>query len=124
MIRFVGLFNIVPVQIRYVYLMFLWHNVACFSLAGCIENNIDYFGEDINYSGIKEIQGCMEECANNQECQFWTMNTTNNACYLKKEGAINNRKVQDGIVSGTKLCPGKFQLVEKLVLEYVWEFFE
>ncbi len=75
-------------------------------MLGCKENNIDFFGYDLNRTNSDTMIGCMQDCMNNLGCQFWTLDKKQKLCFLKKEGAVDNRTSKDGIVSGTKLCPG------------------
>jgi len=87
-----------------------------FLLVGCFENNIDYYQEDLSNTNTITKEGCMKDCMDHQGCHFWTLDQHNTKrCYLKKEGAINNRRVKNNIISGTKFCPGNFLLVVKLL---------
>ncbi len=91
----------------YILYFFVLNDWTIFILVGCVENNIDYPGEDLSTIGSKTIQECIGNCTEDKRCQFWTLEKNRNLCYLKKEGAINKRVPKNDVISGTKFCPGK-----------------
>ena len=52
----------------------------------------------------------MKSCFGDKNCTFWTYSNFDQLCYLKRLDAISNRKDKDGVVSGTKFCPGEQHL--------------
>ena len=82
----------------------MFHNKLIFSL-GCLENNFDYAGYDLQRLSAKTALACQDFCKKNEKCDFFSWIQSNKACYLKH--SKKNRKVRTGIISGPKTCEGK-----------------
>ncbi len=110
-------FNSILLSNLHVLLYFF--DILSFFVIGCIESNIDYNGKDLHVTKTNTSNECMQDCANNNLCHFWTFDKINNICYLKNRGAFDYRSIKDGVVSGTKFCPGNLWQIVKLLLKYL-----
>ncbi len=76
--------------------------------AGCIEDNVDYTGNDITTTRAYSAKECQRQCKNNSICRFWTWVKpefgTSAACFLKDH--IKERKTNYKTTSGLGDCSG------------------
>ena len=76
----------------------------CQDTDDCSEDGTDYPGHDITMFETENAKECQNECAKNEECNFWTVVKSHKRCYLKRK----RDKVLSGnnYISGPKVCPG------------------
>ena len=67
-----------------------------------MEQDIDYYGNDIVNQVVESIQACAEICASTEGGQFWTWNRENKICFVKRSNS--GRKNDARAVSGSRLC--------------------
>ena len=53
---------------------------------------------------VNDAASCQKECQKNDQCQFWTFNSGNGACWLKSDKTSESPGA--GKTSGPKFCPG------------------
>ena len=86
------------------------HNIILLSTPGCIqETDIDYSLGDDNDIGEAQgftQQGCAQWAAATDGALFWTYNSYQNRCYLKKTDGGRKQQLYAGLVSGNKACGG------------------
>ena len=97
----------------------------------CIEENIDYWGSDINY-GLDDTKPDVESCRSFCRSSYpqapyfvWVGPSANwgpNSCWCKTAEALDNRIEKIGVFSGEVDCQGKtyqiFGLISNLILGY------
>ena len=71
--------------------------------AGCImEQDIDYYGNDIVDQVVESMQACADFCASTGGGQFWTWNRGTNRCHVKRSKSGERSEVV--AVSGNRYC--------------------
>jgi len=72
----------------------------------CMQQDIDYPGEDINGEPIKVStwQECAAECRKEPQCSVFTFNDHHEHCWLKTSAAWANRKEHSQGISGGRNC--------------------
>ena len=80
-------------------------------LPGCIkEGDINYAGKDIAQPiQLESHQACAEHCISVEGGLFWTYSRSTKNCYVKSSDS--GRKAQGPLVSGTRACGLRHQLV-------------
>ncbi len=82
----------------------------------CIEDNIDYIGEDlpgISYAVVGQ-ETCEVNCRSDSRCQFWTWHSETRTCYLKEK--IEKRVPNPLTISGLPNCLGKNQFSKMFLI--------
>ena len=76
-------------------------------LSGCIiEEDIDYYGNDIKPHGFHKVmesqQACADVCKTIMNGRFWSWSSRDKLCYVKS--SISGRKSRSSYVSGNREC--------------------
>jgi hypothetical protein len=69
---------------------------------------------------VTSALNCQQMCLSNQECHFFTLNTDNNKCWLKKEPGV--QKFNKIATSGPAICKGS-KLRNHCILKYTGKEF-
>ena len=67
-----------------------------------IEQDTDFYGNDITNEETETSQACAELCASTARGLFWTWNSENGQCFVKNSDS--GRLHHSGAVSGNKQC--------------------
>ena len=71
---------------------------------GCHSDKMDFSGNDIKrINNYVDPVDCQQACLENSECEFWTLGTTKNTCYLKNKRFTKDR-AHSTAISGSKTC--------------------
>ena len=69
----------------------------------CIEQDTDYFGNDIGSAGkVDNAESCQLKCQEVENCKYWTWVSSNGDCWLKHKK--ENVKSKPANKSGPKFC--------------------
>ena len=74
--------------------------------SGCFDRNIDFYGNSVKIVSGSNPTTCQQECQQNQNCKFWTYDTSSNGiglnCWLKNKDDFKLQKSER--TSGPKYC--------------------
>ena len=69
----------------------------------CIEQDTDYFGNDIGGAGkVDSAESCQLKCQEIENCKYWTWDSSSEGCWLKHKKS--NVGPKPGVHSGSKFC--------------------
>ena len=81
--------------------MILW------TLADCLEEYMDYYGNDISQSEQGTVDLCQRSCDRNDKCRYFTFHTDTKKCFLKHSRNGRRQVALKTKVSGAKACHAK-----------------
>jgi len=89
--------------------------VSCTKTEVCFEDNIDYYGgdlENVPFDQVPTERDCQARCEKNPDCRFWTWGKPDHShgpkiCFQKDN--IRGRKNNSQTISGPKFCSSKYK---------------
>ena len=90
--------------------------VSCTKTEVCFEDNIDYYGgdlENVPFDQVPTERDCQARCEKNPDCRFWTWGKPDHShgpkiCFQKD--TIQEKKINNKTISGPKFCTSKYTL--------------
>lgn len=93
------------ISLSWTYAKAEWN--GCWARTGCSIDGTAYHGADVSHASTTSWESCMQNCNEEQECEFWTWLKSNGdadeaICYLKT--GTGTPTASDRTISGSKHC--------------------